>query len=199
MKTKQKIKITKYTASLAIIWGACLLLIGVGYMFFQLPQQTTLAQIERQYDESRQAYELAETAGSESIRQKAQQQMEEVQQTIDALSLPEGNVTGLVFQIGKIADELELADFSSKHIKNQSVSTVEKSKHVNEAWLEVEFKGSFEQFAQFVNRLEQSTPAVYVEDLRIVRDNHEHKYHEVKIELSFLATTNPKKRSVAMK
>lgn len=196
---KKKLKMTKYTVWLAIVWCACFLLIGAGYLLFQVPKQASLAQIERQYNESREARELAEMAAKDTVLQKARQRLEEMQQTISALSLPEDNVTGFVFEIGKIAGELKLSDFSSKNMKNQTVSTVEKSKHVTEAWLEVEFKGSFEQIAQFVNRLEQSCPAVYVEDLVINRDEVQHKYHEVTMELSFLATTDPKKRAVAMK
>lgn len=198
MKTKKTLKVTRYSAALAAAWVGGLALIGTGYFFFQVPKQTMLMQIEHQYAESRQGRELAETAARDEVRQKAQQRLEAVQQAIHAYSLPADNVTSLAFEIGKTATELGLSEFASKHRRSQTVSTVEKSKCVAEAFLSVEFKASFDQLAQFINRLERSSPAVYIEELD-VRRGQDGRPHEVRMELSFLTTEDASKRSVAMK
>ncbi len=198
MKKSHTKKITKFKLFLAVLWAACLLLLGAGILFFHLPQKEVLARIESQFNESRQQREVADLASRETVRQKAQQQLDEVQHQIQQYSLPTDDVTALVFEIGKKAAELGLSDFSSKQLDLQKLSTVEKSKHLTEAWLQVEFEASYEQFLQFVNRLEQSTPVVFVEDLVIRRADQGKAKHKVKMELSFLARTEKQSRPVAM-
>lgn len=197
MKKKMNMKISRYTAALVGTWAGCLLLVAGGYLFFHLPQKEKLAQAQRQCSDSTQLREIADMASRDSIVQKAQQRFEGVCGEVNQLSLPQDNITNLVFEIGKMADEVGLSEFSSKNQKSRDVSTVEKSKHVAEAWLAVEFSASFEQFAQFVNRLETSEPVVFVEKLSIGRANNGIKKHDVKMELSFLATTDENTRSVA--
>ncbi len=197
MKNKKKIKITRYTAFLAATWAGCLLLLGGGYLFFHLPQKEILAQAERQFRESNEIREIADMASQDSVIQNAQQRCDEVCEQIHHYSLPEKSITNLVFEIGKMAGEIGLSDFSSKDHNNRNVSTVTKSDIVTEGWLAVEFKASFEQLLQFVNRLETAEPVVFVETLMVSRGTNGQKIHEVKMELSFLATTGEGNYSVA--
>ena len=197
MKNKKKIKITRYTAALVATWAGCLLLLAGGYLFFHLPQKEILAQAQRQYNESNQIRELADMASQDNVISKAQQRCEGLCDQIHRYSLPQKSITDLVFEIGKMAGEVGLSDFSSKNQNNRNVSTVTKSDIVTEGWLAVEFNATFEQFLRFVNRLETTEPVVFVETLMINRATNGQEKHEVKMELSFLATTGEDKYSVA--
>lgn len=198
MKKKRDIKISKYTTFLVGTWVGCLLLLGAGYLFFHLPQKEIMGQVRRQFTESNERREIAEMASQDGVRQKIQQRYEEVDHKINCFSVSKDNMTSLVFEIGKMAGELGLSEFSSKNLNSRNVSTVKKSQIVTEQWLAIEFNASFEQFAQFVNRLEKSTPVVFVEKMMIRRADKGQKKHEVKMELSFLATNEKKPHSVAM-
>lgn len=198
MKTLNTKKITKYKMFLIGTWAVCVLLLGAGVLFFHLPQKEVLNRVQKQFDESRQQRELAELAGQETVREKAQQRLDEVQQHIQQYSLPSDDVTTVAFEIGRTAGELGLSGFSSKHLSQQKLSTVKESKLLAEAWLVVEFEASYEQIVQFVHRLEQSRPVVFIEDLSIRRADNGQANHEVKMELSFLTRTEKENRSVAM-
>ncbi len=188
MKTLSDIKGNKYLMSLIGTWAGCILLIGAGYYLLHMPKKDVLMQVGRQYSESKELLETAQMATRDDICQKIKQSSEETAQKITNFSVSQDDITGLVFEIGKIANELGLAEFSSKNQREQSYPTVGKDSMVTEAWLEVEFKSSFCQFAQFVNRLERGAPAVFVEKTFIRRDESGMQKHDVKLWLSFLTT-----------
>lgn len=197
MGIKIDIKNNKYQRYLVSIWVGCFLLIGAGYFIFHLPKKGQLIQVQRQYTESQDQLTIANKAGRDDIRQQMKQSFEETANMISRFSVPRDNITGLVFEIGKIANELGLSQFSSKNQRNQSVSTLGDSEVVSEAWLEVEFQSSFLKLTQFVNRLEQETPVVFIEKVTLQRDDSGHNKNKVKLELSFLATEG-KNNSVAI-
>ena len=196
MKKKFDIKKNKYLMSLAGTWAGCILFIGAGYGLLHLPKKEVLAQVQRQYTESKEQLETAQMATDPAICQKSKQRCEETTQSIGRYSVPQENVMGVVFEIGKIANELALSEFSSKNQKTQGYPTVGKDAVVTEAWLEVEFKGTFQRFVQFVNRLEQGTPVVFIENVEIRRDENSQNKNDVKMQLSIL-TTEDKPHSVA--
>ena len=197
MKTKVDIKHNKYKIYLTGTWVGCILLIGAGYFVFHLPKKGQLVQVQRQYTESQDQLTIANKATQDDIRQQAEQCFEDTANMINKYSVPQDNITGVVFEIGKIANELGLSEFSSKNQKAQNLSTLGDSKVVSEAWLEVEFESSFLKFAQFVNRLEQETPVVFIEKIVVRRNENSQKNSDVKMELSFL-TTESKVNSVAV-
>jgi len=189
LKMKINMKHNKYKICLIGTWIGCALLMGAGYLIFQMPKKGQLIQVQRQYNESRDQLTIADRATDNEVLQKAKQSFEDTAEKINNYSIPRDNITGIVFEIGKIAGDLGLSGFSSKNQKNQNLSTLADSKIVTEAWLEVEFESSFLQFVQFVNRLEQETPVVFVEEVTIRRNEKDHN-NDVKMELSFLTTEN---------
>lgn len=197
MEKESKRKFSRYTVLLAGTWAGCLLLIAGGYCFFQLPQKTTLRQAKKQQGESQQVREIADMATQASVIQKARLRLADSCEQIHSYSLPQDHAADLVFEIGKIAGELGLSEFSSKNYTNRKQSTVSQSNRVDEAWLLVEFHASFDQFVQFVHALETAEPVVFVETLSIARTEGGQEKHEVKMTLSFLATTGEQSYSLA--
>ncbi len=196
MKKKFDIRKNKYLMSLAGTWAGCILVIAAGYYMLHVPKKEVLAQVRRQYTESKEQLEIAQMATEPAICEKVKKQCEEATQSISRFSVHQDNVTSVVFEIGKIANELGLSQFSSKNQRAQSYPTVGKDSTITEAWLEVEFDSSFLRFVQFINRLEQGTPVVFIEDIVIRRDENSQNSNQVKMQLSFL-TTEDKARSVA--
>lgn len=187
MKLKE-MKLSRYPVMLAAVWIIFLIVSIVGYWQLYQPLQAERIEVQRQFSESSQQLEQARLAARQETKQQIQQRLEHSTQTIADFCVPSESVTNLVFQIGQIANDLHLIDFSSKNQKNAYTSTLGTAKRMSEGWLIVEFFASFEQFARFINQLERNCPAVFVEKVQFRRGTAESKGHDIKLELSFLTS-----------
>ena len=194
---KSKIKLSRYIVITAAVWVVSVVILGGSYFLLYAPQQFEFSQVKNQCAESQTVLEQAELAAQDKTKAKQKQQSKEVSQLISGFSTQQDTTTELVFEIGRIASELRLAEFSSKNQKQKNYSTVGKSKLVSEVWLKVDFQASFEQFAQFVNRLECHSPVVFVEEVSFRRDPQGDKDHKASLQLSFLAETGTNNKKVA--
>ena len=194
---KSIIKCSRYTIVTAAVWAVSAVLLGGGYGLLYAPQQVRATQVKNQCAESQSALEQAQLAARDKTKARQKQQCEDINQLISGFSIPQNATTELVFEIGRIAQELRLSEFSSKNQKKKNYSTVGKSTFVSEVWLKVEFQATFEQFAQFINRLESHSPVVFVEEISFRRGSQSDKSHKMSLQLSFLAETRAKNKTVA--
>lgn len=193
MKKKIDIKKNKYGLSLAAFWAICFVILVVCYGLFQRPQKEILLQTQRQYTESQDFVAVARKAVKQDVQDQLQRRIEEADQTVQQFSVAQDNTNGLIFEIGKIANELGVLEFSSKDMPvkqftaaSNAKSGKEETGDITEAWLRVEFKASFLQFAQFINRLERQTPTVFVEKMTLIRNDEDPLRNGVRMEISFL-------------
>lgn len=193
-----KIKLSKYLTALIAIWGISLLFVGIGYFLFYVPQKMELTQLQNQYSESQEKLAHARLAGQDQTKEKMKLRCEESERLISGFSTDHDRMTELVFKIGQIANNLRLAEFSSKNENKKDQSSVQKSKTLEEGWLNVEFCASFNQFMQFVNQLEQHCPVVFVEEVSFQRSTSSGKGHRVALKLSFLAKKHSNDKMVAL-
>ena len=194
---KSKIKLGRYTVITAAVWVISVVVLGGGYFLLYTPQQLEFFQVKNRCAESQTELEQAQLAAQDQTKAKQKQQREEISQLISGFSTQQDTATELVFEIGRIANELRLSEFSSKNQKQKNYPTVGKSKLVSEVWLEVDFQASFEQFAQFVNRLECHSPVVFVEEVSFRRGPQGNTDHSASLQLSFLAETDTIHKKVA--
>ena len=194
---KSKIKFSRHTIVTAAVWAVSVIVLGGGYFLLYAPQRADLRQLKNECAESQTALEQAQVTAQDQTKAKQKQQCEEVGQLISGFSTQQDAVTGVVFEIGRIANELRLSEFSSKNQKQQNYSTVGKSKLVSEVWLDVDFQATFEQFAQFINRLESHSPVVFVEEVSFQRGSQNAHRHKASLRLSFLAKTEANNKKVA--
>ncbi len=194
---KLDLKKNWYWLSVMGAWGLGFLIVVVCYYTLHLPQKEMLLQVRRQADESRDMLVIAQRATRQDMRQEAQQQLLETEEAVNHFSVPRLHTTALVFEIGKIANDLELSEFASKNQPFRDIPTIRDSETVSEDWLKLEFNASFPEFAQFINRLERQTPTVFVERLTLRRSEDDRLDHDVKMDLSFIVTQD-KNNSLAM-
>ena len=196
--TKSNIKLGKYAIVTLAAWAVCVVVIGGGFVLFFQPQKIELAQVQQQFSESQTELEKAQLAAQDQTKEKMKLRCEETSRLISEFSTKPDKMTELVFQVGKIANDLRLAEFSSKNEKRKDQSTVKKSKTLEEAWLNVEFFATFNQFAEFINRLERHCPVVFVEEVSFRRGTSKAKGHAASLRLSFLAEKDTGDKKVAM-
>ncbi len=190
MKTKEDSKKNKYWIAVGAVWAAGLVLLGAGFFLLHQPRKDILENVRRQHAESNDLAMIARKAARSDVQEQLQQRLDETEQAVRQYSVPQDSTNGLVFEIGKIANELGLAEFSSKNQSVKKASATDKKgkekEELTEAWLRVEFRASFLQFAQFINRLERQAPTVFVETMTLVRNDSDPARHDVRMELSFL-------------
>lgn len=194
---KLKTKLSRYTLSAIAIWALCAVLTAAGYGLFYAPKNAEVTRLKSQYGQIQDELDHAQAAAQPDTRMTLQQQFEEKEQLIGCFSTEQNAETELVFEIGQIASELGLREFSSKQEDQQTHPTVKDG--LEEEWLSVEFYSTFEQFAQFINRLERNCPVVFVEKvfLRRSKEGVDGKGHDVSLMLSFLIEKEKKPIAVA--
>jgi Tfp pilus assembly protein PilO len=199
MNKKIKWTLTGYQKMAFSIWGVAGVLLAVGYFAFYLPQHQSLSQLHQKYEDSGEQAALAKKAACEQTRLQLEQQTEQVAGQLNAFTVPSDQVNRLVFEIGRIAGQLNLGAFASKNLDVQSAAGKPNSKSMlSEVWLSVEFRGSYEQFARFVNLLERNSPVIFVEKVFINRSRKESYDCAFQMELSILTTTGINGRALAM-
>ena len=156
---------TAYQKSLALVWAASFVSVVAGILVFYMPQRKSLTDIQKRYNQSCQKADTVMEALSDNSRTKLKTQTEQAASQLNDLTIPADKVSSLVFEIGRMANQLNLKDFASKNINDQNKKDKAKtsSKTISESWLSAEFRGSYEQFARFVNLLERNSPAIFVE------------------------------------
>lgn len=195
---KKKIKLSQYTIAVIAVWAVAALAVLAGYFFMKLPQDAELDQLRTQCTESQTRADYAQMAAIPESQTKLIERCEESERQIETFSTRQDTVTGLVFEIGELADELSLCDFSSKALTVSQYSTVGKSEIITENWLNVEFEGSFDQFVKYVNELERNQPVVFVEKIFFRRGTEGPASNQIKMDLSFLTQTQKVTGSLAM-
>ncbi|MCE5185498.1 MAG: hypothetical protein LLF76_05175 [Planctomycetaceae bacterium] len=180
--------LTRYQKILAGEWIAAGALLCAGTVCFYLPQHETLRQMQAQYKETAQQADLAQKAASEKTRLELEQQNQKVTSQLGVFTIPDEQVSSLVFEVGRMAGQLNLAEFSSKSINSGPED--KSGTGLRESWLAVEFAGTYEQFARFVNLLERNKPAIFVEKVVVSRDSGNRQGCKYQMELSILTTSS---------
>src|SRR5512136_1998339 len=122
MTPKSKNKLSKYAVAVIAVWGVCTVFSGAGYYLFYRPLQAELIQTQQQFTESSRQLENARLAALEQTKEQMKERYRQASQSIAGFSTASDSATGLVFQIGQIANDLNLTEFSSKNQKTQYAS-----------------------------------------------------------------------------
>lgn len=199
MTRKFKLTLTPYQKAAATVWGISLLLLAAGLFGLYWPQHEKLQQLHKQYEESyEQALAAKEATSLETCRRLEEQVLRSTAQ-VGAFTVNADQVNGLVFEIGRLAGQLNLAGFSSKSVNVQTTEKTPSKQRISEMWLSVDFQGTYQQFARFVNLLERNTPAIFVEKVSGQRDTKDGTRCTFQMELSMLMSTNKTEPKVVAK
>ena len=156
-----------YLIRTAIAWAVCLVLFILAYMFFLGPQRSGRKHLESTLKETKQQYERAQVAAQEQTKIRLNEQIENLQDRIKNFVVDFEDSANLTFDIGRIADNKDLASFSIKSNDKQSVSEIPDCNSICENHIDISFKAGFNQFATFVNALERHQPVLFVNEFTI--------------------------------
>ncbi|HEV58024.1 MAG TPA: hypothetical protein ENN87_11120 [Phycisphaerales bacterium] len=176
----------RYLVAMGIWWTLCIaVMLGLGVLVV-LPQKERLADLANQTHDVAQRLAHAQEAGKPQTQARVQAEMTELKQRLADFTVRADSASSLTFQIGQLADMIQLKDLTSKRKEGLSQDKLEGFRNLGEVWLEVAFKGDFWQFAQFINQLERHEPVVFVETFNIKRDIRGGQAREAEVSLCFL-------------
>lgn len=179
-------KSRKYWMVAACVWGPWLLLAAGFYTLVLTPQAERLKAIHQELTASSDRVSMARLASQAETQQRQLDLLNELQQRLDNFLVPAGRQDRVLFEISRLANTIGLSEYAGK--TREDVWAAENAEQVKlkRVWQTITFRGTFPQFASFVNALERSRPAVFVESAAIERSRQESKLHSAKLLVSFL-------------
>jgi len=182
--------VKQYLIVLGGYWAVWLVLLAGGYMLFLMPQAQVAAGVNKRLAEVVERHSHAQEARTSQTRQRLAEQLKQVQDRLAEFVVDSGVAAGVTFQIGQVADELAVSEFSTKRKETQEQETLDGCKNLAEVSLDVTFDSDFSKFARFINQMERLSPVVFVERFSIKRKIQDANQHETKMGLAFFVGTD---------
>ena len=178
----------KYLIRTAIAWAVCLVLFVLAYVFVLGPQKSNRKRLESTLTEKKQQYEMAQDATQKETQIRLNEQIKNLQKTLQNFVLDHEDSANLTFDIGRIANEEKVASFSIKNKDKKGLSEIPDCNSIGENHIDISFIAGFDQFATFVNALERHQPIIFVDEFTIVRAGKGSEEHKVKMNLAVLVS-----------
>ncbi|MBN1819021.1 MAG: hypothetical protein JW828_16795 [Sedimentisphaerales bacterium] len=170
-------------------------LLAAGYFGALRPQTQRLESLQQQLSETSQRWTEVRQAKTPQAMQRLQDRLEVIQDRLGEFMVSADSDTSVNFQIGRLANELELRNLTSERKEGFSQKVLDGYKNLGEVWMELNFESDFPKFAEFVNQLERHRPVLFVEKFRIEQKPHKPAVKDVQLTLCFFIES----REVALK
>lgn len=174
----------KYLITVGLIWAGCFVLFSLSYMLVLAPQQKHRKNIESQHAEIKKICDSAINAGREETKTKLNEEIDNLQKTLNSYVVNYDDSSNLTFDISQIANEKKVNSFSIKMKEDSKRASGAELKHIQENQIDIGFAGDFNQFATFLNALERNEPVFFVDNFNITRSKTENSNHRVTMKLA---------------
>jgi len=174
----------KYLVRTAIAWAVCLVLFVLAYVFILGPEKSSKKRLQSALTEKKQEYEMAQKAAQEQTKIRLNEQINNLQNTLKSFVLDLEDSANLTFDIGRIANEENVASFSVKNKDKKGFSEIPDCTNICESHIDISFIAGFNQFATFVNALERHQPVLFVNEFSISRSNKGQSTYQVSLDVA---------------
>lgn len=185
----------KYIISAVSACVGGLALLGLLHSFVIGPKVVLADELENQILTKKAEYKSVTETASSSAKEALEQKFKTLCDRFDSFVIKHGSVASLALDIKQIAGEVGVGDFSSKNKTINSYEKIGRCEQIEKGRILVEFKGSFAQFAEFVNRLERNKPVVLVDTFTVTRSAKTESRHKFSMVLIFFVK---KEQAVSM-
>jgi len=185
----------KYIISAASVCIGGLALLGLLHLFVIEPKVALADELENQILAKKAEYKTVTEIADSSAKEALEQKFKTVCDRFDSFVVKNNGVSSLALHIKQIAGEIGVEDFSSKNKTIRSYEKIGRHERIEAGRILVDFKGSFAQFAEFVNKLERNKPVVFVDTFTIKRAIDSKSKHSFSMVLIFFVK---KKQAVSM-
>jgi hypothetical protein len=185
----------KYIISAASVCVGGLALLGLLHSFVIGPKAVLANELENQISDKKAEYKTVIEIANPSAKEALERKFKTVCDRFDSFVIKHSEVGSLALHIKQIAGEVGVEGFSSKNKTINSYEKIGGCKEIEEGRILVNFKGSFAQFAEFVNKLERNKPVVFVDTFTVTHSAKTESKHSFSMVLIFFVK---KKQAVSM-
>ncbi|NLH17355.1 MAG: hypothetical protein GX455_12325 [Phycisphaerae bacterium] len=175
----------RYGIITAVYLAVCIAGMGLFYGLVLSPQNLRRTQLHSDLMDLTEQFDQAQEARTEQSRTRLQERLAAVQKTWQDFVVDPTRASTLAFQIGQMANDLKVAEFSAHRKEAQTQDEMESYKKIEETWLQIAFRGSFESFAQFLNRIERNQPSMFVEEFTLKKNQDPTVQPEMEVTLCY--------------
>ena len=174
----------KHFKRVALIWGGCLVLFVLIYMYVMAPQKRARKQAEKELAAKKRLYDSALEAAQEKTKARFKEQIEYLRNDLRDFVADFEDAANVTLDISQIANEKGVSAFSIKGRDNRNSSNKAQYRHIQENRISVAFNAGFNQFAAFLSDLERNRPVVFVDEFTITRSKQGDSNHRVDMDLA---------------
>jgi hypothetical protein len=175
----------KYFTIVAAIWACCALLFIGGYMFLLAPERNIAKQIKQQLEQKKRIYTQAQQASEDETKARVREEIEALKSKLNDFVADSHDSSNVIFDISQIGREKEVNSFSSKGNSSRRDIQLPGCELITQDHITIEFKGSFNQFAALLGRLERNRPVVFVDQFTMLRSKKKDSQHAASMDLAF--------------
>lgn len=178
-----------FIVKVAVVWGLCALAVMAFYLGVVFPAQRSARQVSRRLEEITGRYE--EACGFVHSRR-----LEEMRRKVDLLRAEmEKYLVGndaardSASRISRIAERAKIKGYSTRYRNSSLIDELDNCLHVGASWVNISWKGDFEQFTRLINELERHRPVVFVDSFLISKPDNPAQGCRIELSLIILVDT----------
>jgi hypothetical protein len=182
--------------SLAFVWAAGMLACLGLYLFMWQPRHQLVNTTRSQVDQKESDLKAIVESTSPAARAILRKQMEEKLEKLNTFAVELEQSSALPLDVSRVAGQIPLDNFSSQSKTEKAFMEIPNCVSIGEKYIEVTFKGSFNQFAFFLNAMERFRPLIFVDRFKINklrRSALNPDQHEINMTLAVLVRHQLKK------
>ena len=139
------------------------------YAFMVQPAGKELEHLRQQTESLKLEVDLTLNKTSEPALRRLSESLLRTQEAVQPFLTGPDALTSLHLQIRRWAGDHQLQNFTSHHSSDVARQVLAYAPGLAQSTLEIEFEGSFKNFAVFLNRLERADPALFIDRFSIAR------------------------------
>ncbi|MBN2589349.1 MAG: hypothetical protein JXA96_05780 [Sedimentisphaerales bacterium] len=167
-----------------VIWGISVVVFASIYMFILKPQKLDM-------DNYAVKQQKIDTTDFELQKKQLREQIDSIKVNLDDFVIGSDYVQDLAsVEIFNLAKDNNLDSFLIRPWRDKEVPAFKNNKYVYGQFIQVSFNATFNEFAQFLNKLERHEPYIFIDSFSIKRSTDGNKKHEVDMDLAILVEKN---------
>jgi hypothetical protein len=175
----------RYGIITGVYLTVCVTAMGLFYGAVLRPQNRQWDGLRQELTDLTEQFDQAQQSRTEQSRTHLQTQLAALRKSWQDFVVDPGRASALAFQIGQMANDLKVSEYSARRKETQTKEEMQDYKKIDESWLQIGFRGPFESFAQFLNRIERNQPAMFVEEFSLKRNQNPSAKPDAEVSLCY--------------
>ena len=176
----------RHLKKLVFAWAVCFLALLSFYFLMLAPQEKYRIHTRQTLIRAKQSAQTARRAANTQNRDGLLDKVARMEQTLREFLFEVDNVANLTFDIDRIFNDIELSSSSITSTGSAEIEEIENCDYLFSKDMDVDFASDFNKFAAFVNALEESRPAIFIDQFEIIRSGQSNTAHKVSMKLAVL-------------